>query len=592
MSQAAPIPDASAASRRGRWLAAGVLAAALGLRLYAAAVVANEEDMPRFAALAKSVSFAPGRVHLPAGSAQAYHPLLCAYVLKASAACFGWTRLGTRALFVLIAVAGMAPFYWLVRDGFGRRAALAALALMAADQFAVNQAILRLPRMYLSLAPWVLWLFWRAAHAPERGGWAAWLALGAAAGISFLAKESIALLAVGFALFLLTQPRRRRWLRSARLAAALAAALLVASPNLLWNAARGMPNYRRNARKASGLGLTPRPLVLYLGELFPATLGCDRAALLLGDQLYRPWHGPMSPVVGALCLVAACAGVASARRDELAALFAWVFASVFLLSALPAPQQPMNNFWWAGLTVFPAYAFAGRGLAAAWPRSARRRALIVAWAAASLAALAHFLAAREFLDRWWSTRRACAARLVTLADIGPENPADRAAFLRYVKRARPGDPYALACAAGVNLFDGDLDAARRRLLAALALKPNDALFHYALGRLAQWRGRHEEGLAHMLAAQRVAPESAKIARWIGLGYMKLGRPADALPAFRRALRVRPGDADLLAELARTQIALGREDAARRTLQAALASDPSCAAARRLLNRLGRASAFN
>ena len=99
----------------------------------------------------------------------------------------------------------------------------------------------------VSLGSWlittdaVLLLFWCLALyftvvALETGRWRDWLLLGCALGLGLLSKYSMVFYGLGFFAYLLLAPSQRALLRDPRPWAAAAVALLLLTPNLIWNA--------------------------------------------------------------------------------------------------------------------------------------------------------------------------------------------------------------------------------------------------------------------------------------------------------------------------------------------------------------------
>ncbi len=572
-----------AMTRKEALVLAAIVLAAFALRLWAAATAPEEEDAWRFLGIAKAMGGAAG---IPLGSGAAYHPLLSVYLLKLSGMVLGWGQLATRLPFVLLATASVWAFYMLVRAGLGVRVAQAAAALMAVDLYSINVAILRLPRIYVAFVPLVLWLFWCAIHvADRRRAWCAFLALGVASGLGYLAKESIALLAPPFAVFLVLNPKRRRWLWRWELYLAVLAALAIAAPSLAWNWSAGMPNFHRNVAKVSGLGLTPRPLVLYLGQLVHEFISIDRLTLLMQDQVFHPEYSPMSWSLGAFCLVATA--LACFRgRGPFSKLMRLVFAFVFVVSALARPQEPLNGFWWASITVFPALAFAGALWVQLWEQGRLLRALAAMVALAQLPALWTFLSADTFLDRIQSHYRGTLVRAFELS----ESNVDRKwrelvpAAARLVAMA-PDDPHALAMEGAANMLAGALAPAKQQMDRALKEAPSSALAQYLRARLAVRLGDFQGSIGYLLTARQALPESVRIARRLGNVYLHLGRVRAAAAQYARALRIKPEDAELCILLATARRAMGDRQSARALLERALALEPGSAEATAYLKAL-------
>jgi hypothetical protein len=85
---------------------------------------------------------------------------------------------------------------------------------------------------------------------------------------------------------------------------------------------------------------------------------------------------------------------------------------------------------------------------------------------------------------------------------------------------------------------------------------------------------------------RDAPDNEQVATERGRLLLTLGRPADALSAFGRALALTPNDARAISNRAVALVALGARDAAISEFQRALEKDPCLSDARENLSKLG------
>lgn len=121
---------------------------------------------------------------------------------------------------------------------FGPRAGfLAALLLNLSAVFGFSAGLLLQPDGLFFL----LWLLaaqalWRAFGAEAARAWRAWLLAGLLLGLCLLSKYPAALLAAGAGIYLLTQPRARRWLLHPAPYAAALLVLALQAPVLIWNA--------------------------------------------------------------------------------------------------------------------------------------------------------------------------------------------------------------------------------------------------------------------------------------------------------------------------------------------------------------------
>ena len=134
-------------------------------------------------------------------------------------------------------------------------------------------------------------------RALERGTLAWWIGTGLCAGLALFSKYSAALTIAGAGIYLLTSREHRRLLASVKPWLALAVALLIFSPVLIWNAQHGWASLAFQGGRAEGLRFHPlAPLATLAGEaLFvlpwiwvPMMMGWI-AALRRGPQEWRSW---------------------------------------------------------------------------------------------------------------------------------------------------------------------------------------------------------------------------------------------------------------------------------------------------------------
>lgn len=204
-----------------------VLAVTGGFRLYAA------QTLPL---LADEAYYWQWSRHLAAG----YYdggPLV-AYTIRLGTLAAGETLLGIRLPAVLMGLASLYLLFDLGRvAGLDRRLGLGlVIGAGSSPLFAVGGLIhtYDIPQLFF----WLLALD-LSARAVLGSSRPAWYGAGAALGLALLAKYSSLLLALGVLIHLLASPRARPWLRQKEPYLAVLIALLVFSPNLLWNAAHG-----------------------------------------------------------------------------------------------------------------------------------------------------------------------------------------------------------------------------------------------------------------------------------------------------------------------------------------------------------------
>ena len=220
--------------------------------------------------------------------------------------------------------------------------------------------------------------------------------LGLSLGLGALAKYAIVYLALGLVLHAaLSQPVRRRW-RLREVALTAGAALLVLSPNLIWNAAHGFQTLAHTAHSADwsvGRSGGERGGAEGAGPARRGLLGAASTPGFLLAQL-----GVFGPIPFVVLLIGAWR---AARRKRGAgsgppALTSGVSADG-ALGALAAPALVLilleslaarANANWAAVAYVP-----GAVLAAAWLLRWRARGWLLAAVASEAAAMAVFLAA-------------------------------------------------------------------------------------------------------------------------------------------------------------------------------------------------------
>jgi Flp pilus assembly protein TadD len=88
---------------------------------------------------------------------------------------------------------------------------------------------------------------------------------------------------------------------------------------------------------------------------------------------------------------------------------------------------------------------------------------------------------------------------------------------------------------------------------------------------------------------KTAPATADVVTETGRVYLDLGRPAEALREFGRALALSPHDAHAINNRGVALLALGQQDAARQDFEHALQIDPTLEDAQRNLERVKAAA---
>ncbi len=252
---------------------------------------------------------------------------------------------------------------------FGDKAGLwAALAFNLSPVMGVSTGGWVLPDGPLVAA--LLGAVWCVGRALAGHGLGWWLGFGVCAGLSMLSKYTAVLPLAGLAAFLLIDPRYRAWFSRPQPYGALAVALLVFSPVVIWNAGNGWASLAFQGGRAAASRFNPwGPVVTLAGE----------AAFLL------PW------IWAGLVLVLWRGGRAG---DGRARLLCWMAAPAIVLFAVVSLWSRQVLFHWATPGYLMLFPLLGAYLAErAW-------AMPVARATAGLLAVAMLLVVSEIRLSW------------------------------------------------------------------------------------------------------------------------------------------------------------------------------------------------
>ncbi len=278
------------------------------------------------------------------------HPPMIAWLIRCGTAVFGPTPFGVRFAGVVLSV----PATWFVWQSAALvlkdqdRAALAPLffnlTLMASAELLA--ATPDMPSVVTAAA-----MVWTLAklQAADDGRW--WLAFGAAAGLGLLSKYSALFLGLGTLLWLLADPRARKWLASPWPYLAAVLALAIFAPHLVWQSQHQWQTFQFQFSRVAGGRFTLR----FAGEFLAAQLGLA------------------SPLIFALMLFGL--GSASRRAGDgfFLAILVWTAAAYFLEHAL---HDRVQGNWPA--FVYPALAVLAAEAAVRWKKTAPAAAAVAA----------------------------------------------------------------------------------------------------------------------------------------------------------------------------------------------------------------------
>jgi len=267
------MPTAPALSKETK-IAIGIILGALVVRIAFAAILDFTADETYDVIMARQPALG-----------YADHPPLAMWLIAAIRLIAGaenplLVRLPTLLLFV-----GTSWFIYLLASLlFSRRAGLYAVILLTLSPLFAALGTLALtdgPTFFATVAS--AYFLARAVNAPpDDPAWRDWLLAGAFFGLSLLSKYITVLLLPGLLVFLLSVPSQRRWFLRPSPYAALALALLLAMPMVLWNAENGWVSFTFQGRRAALEAFHPERLGLLLGGLFLALLPPVFVALVAG----------------------------------------------------------------------------------------------------------------------------------------------------------------------------------------------------------------------------------------------------------------------------------------------------------------------
>jgi 4-amino-4-deoxy-L-arabinose transferase-like glycosyltransferase len=264
------------------------------------------------------------------------HPPLSWWLAWAAAHLTGSEApVAVRLPFVLLFALTTWLMYRLTALLFGRRAGLqAAVVLNLTPVLGVTSASWVLPDgpLYAGLLAAAL-CFARALPATGGSAWCWWLGTGVGAGLALLAKYSAVLSLLGVLVFLVSEPIARRWLRRPHPYMALAVALALCAPVLVWNARHGWVSFRFQGARAGGRFAPMGPFLAlggaalyFLPWIWLPLVGCGLAT----------WRrGPADPK-GWLCLCLAAPPIAFFTAVALwsRVLFHWAAPGYLMLVPL------------------------------------------------------------------------------------------------------------------------------------------------------------------------------------------------------------------------------------------------------------------
>jgi len=341
--------ELDAGARRNAWL---LLALAILIRLAAAALVPLAPDETYYWEWSRRL--AGGYLD---------HPPVIALFVRAGTLALGATPFGVRIGSVLAGALASAVLVRLSRTLGGDRAMLRAAAIIACMPLAQIGLALATPDapllLFWSLALAALVVAVRGEDAP-RARLLAWAMMGFSLGCALSTKYTALLLVLGIAIALVARRVLRSTLATPGPYVALAIALLVFAPNIVWNARHGWASF--GYQLTHGLAVHRGTALVHELRLIGAQMGLVTPLLLamLAAAVYEALRVRNDPLRFALAIIASVT---------------WLF---FVVTALRAAVEPS---WQA-----PAY-LSAIVLAATLPRPRSRTFFRAAVALAALTTL-------------------------------------------------------------------------------------------------------------------------------------------------------------------------------------------------------------
>jgi dolichol-phosphate mannosyltransferase len=219
------------------------------------------------------------------------HPPMVAWLIWLGTTAFGSSEFAVRLAAALCWLIAALFSFQLAHDLYGKTAASVAVLLLSALPFFFAMGFLIVPDAPLTAA-WAgaLYFLRRATLAEHRR---AWLGVGVCMGLGLLSKYTIALLGLATVIFLLLDPKARRWFWSPWPYLAAIIALLLFSPVIAWNAAHDWASFAFQSTRRLGaapsfslhllvgsivLMITPVGVAAVVSGLIPST-GIRRLSL-------------------------------------------------------------------------------------------------------------------------------------------------------------------------------------------------------------------------------------------------------------------------------------------------------------------------
>jgi len=308
------------------------------------------EDETEHLECARTISLHPDTFHLPLGNQVTNHTILSVYITAVADTIGGHSVYFIRISFILLSIFGLVGLFKLSALLFGYRAANFALILAALDHHLISSAPVFLEPVYLCLVPWFILTIYKAVALEQHRHL---LTAGILFGLGYQCSEIFSLLCLPTFLYVLFSGKAGSICKNKMFYWTLLIVFCLIMPNLIWNINSRSVNLVRHTERISSLGLVPRVLLLYVGDIMICFKDSSCWVLGLGNKSYLPWNIPCHWVPGLLYLGSMCYSLRYFKDNRflMLHLFVWcIFVPVSFLNA----NETWNEFGWASMTVFPA----------------------------------------------------------------------------------------------------------------------------------------------------------------------------------------------------------------------------------------------
>jgi len=504
-----------------------------------------------------------GAARYPMTSRSIKHPMLTIHLTTACVWVAGESAIFVRFVYVLVRLGGLLGLYWLTRVLFGEKAALLALLLGALDRYLISTApSFRPEALSLAFVPWSILVCYVCV---QRGRTWIWFLLAALLALGYLSYEQTVFLILALGVYVVCSGRLRRCLSDWRLYAGACLAVSMVAPVVMRQAEAGTSNVIYVTRALESPGLTPRVLLLYVGDLMLAFRDTAWLIAAASRQVYAALHLPCAWPAGVLYLC--CFGYSLTRfRQRPHFLAAVVILGIALPVSVLLPRESWNNFWWADATLPPILAvtgFAGaRLMSRPWGK-----AFVAAAAVGLFAATAAFLAGPKYTYAFltFSSAKAHVGKMMYLSrkDGLPRGDASRALeeIDRFL-REHPGSAVPYYYRAWLAKTDAERSAA---LEAARRADPESPLVALMTGKQHLSRGEWEQARQAYKSVLEAGYSSWSLHYHLAQANARLGRMKEAETHARRTIAIFPDHAAANLMLFSICLRSGREKEARAVL---------------------------